>query len=104
MPLPGPDGQVIFKRVIPLGVVVDERITSGASYGQAFGYWRDLLADPCQLETPPESVRYDIEPEEKTASRKKAGAHGARSAPDPATERPIFLGFIAPVFAGRRVQ
>ena len=72
VPLPGPDGQVIFKRVIPLGVVVDERITSGASYGQAFGYWRDLLADPCQLETPPESVRYDIEPEEKTASRKKS--------------------------------
>ena len=61
---PGPGGTVKLERVLPLGVVSDERITSGASYARAFGCWRDLLANPAALETPPETVLYDFPPKD----------------------------------------
>lgn len=62
-PMPGPGGTIAYRRLIPIGVVSDERITSGAAYGRAFAYWRDLLAAPEQLEVPPASVAYDFPPE-----------------------------------------
>jgi len=62
-PSPAPDGSIAYHRMMPLGVVSDERITSGAVYGMAFGCWRDHLAEPARLETPPETVRFDLPPE-----------------------------------------
>lgn len=70
----GPDGKPTVKRIIPLGVVSDERITSGAEYGRAFGYWRDLLANPTVLETPPETVKLDFPPEKMPGYRRKQRA------------------------------
>lgn len=68
-PIPGPNGTITYKRVIPIGAVTDERVTSGAEYGRAFGYWRDMLANPSRLETPPERVLYDFLPEQMPAVR-----------------------------------
>jgi len=48
------------RRVIPIGVVADERICAGATFAKAFGLTKKYLADPTVLETPPESVREDI--------------------------------------------
>lgn len=57
---PAPGGAVRFRRVIPLGVVIDERIACGAEYGRAFSYLRELLANPAMLLTPPEQVNREI--------------------------------------------
>ncbi len=56
----GPGGALRYRRIIPVGVVNDERIASGAEFGRAFTLWRDLLADPARLETPPETVKADF--------------------------------------------
>lgn len=57
---PAPGGTVHFRRMIPLGVVIDERIACGAAYGRAFSYLRELLADPAKLLVPPEKVNAEI--------------------------------------------
>ncbi len=57
---PAPGGAVHFRRMIPLGVVIDERIACGAAYGRAFSYLRELLADPAKLLVPPEKVNAEI--------------------------------------------
>lgn len=57
---PAPGGAVRFRRMIPLGVVIDERIACGAAYGRAFSYLRELLADPAKLLVPPEKVNAEI--------------------------------------------
>ena len=57
---PAPGVAVRFRRVIPLGVVIDERIACGAEYGRAFSYLRELLANPAMLLTPPEQVNREI--------------------------------------------
>ncbi|MDL2318938.1 2-oxo acid dehydrogenase subunit E2 [Eubacteriales bacterium OttesenSCG-928-A19] len=69
-PVPGPNGTIAYRRIIPMGVMSDERITSGAEYGRAFGYWRDLLANPSLLETPPETIREDFPPEKMPGYRR----------------------------------
>ncbi len=71
-PAPGPNGTTVYNRVMPVGVVSDERITSGAVYGMAFGCWRDLLANPTVLETPPVNVRFDfpLKQRERTVRRR----------------------------------
>ncbi len=71
VPTPGPNGTTIYKRMMPLGVVTDERVTSGAEFGRAFSLWRDLLADPSLLETPPETVKFDFPPEKMPGQRHK---------------------------------
>ncbi len=48
----GPGGSIVFKRMLPLGVTLDERITEGSTFGLAFGLFRDLLAHPDKLEKP----------------------------------------------------
>lgn len=71
MPVPAPGNTAAFKRMTPLGVVSDERITSGAEFARVFGFWRDLLADPSQLETPPETVQVDFPPEKMPGYRRR---------------------------------
>jgi hypothetical protein len=70
------DGTVRYKRTVPCGVVNDERITSGAEFARAFGYWRDLLAKPQQLEVPPETVKLDFPPEKMPGARRKRRMKG----------------------------
>lgn len=70
-PVPGPGGTVAFKRIMPLGVVNDERITSGAEFARAFGLLRDLLANPSLLELPPETINEDFPPERMPGYRRK---------------------------------
>ena len=48
----GSGGSIVFKRMLPLGVTLDERITEGSTFGLAFGLFRDLLAHPDKLEKP----------------------------------------------------
>ena len=53
------DGKVRMKRWLPIGVTVDERVTSGAHYAAFFADVVRCLNHPEMMETPPESVRYD---------------------------------------------
>ena len=53
------DGKVRMKRWLPIGVTVDERVTSGAHYAAFFFDVMRLLENPEELETPPETVRFE---------------------------------------------
>ncbi len=53
------DGKVRMKRWLPVGVTVDERVTSGAHYAAFFADVVRCLNHPELLETAPETVRYD---------------------------------------------
>ncbi|MEX1307553.1 MAG: hypothetical protein AB1Z19_03415 [Eubacteriales bacterium] len=48
------------KRVIPIGVVVDERIAAGITFARGFNMVKRYLAHPELLEAPPEKVTEDI--------------------------------------------
>ena len=52
-------GKVRMKRWLPVGITVDERVTSGAHYAAFFADVVRCLNNPETLETPPETVRYD---------------------------------------------
>ena len=52
-------GNVVRKRLLPLGVVCDERICAGAMYAKMLSIMGRLLNNPEQLEQPPERVLYD---------------------------------------------
>ncbi len=56
---PGPDGKPQRKRMLPIGIVADERICAGAVYAKMVAKFNHLLANPHLLETPPESVRFE---------------------------------------------
>lgn len=53
------EGKVRMKRWLPIGVTVDERVTSGAHYAAFFADVVRCLNHPELLEMPPEAVRYD---------------------------------------------
>ena len=53
------EGKARMKRWLPIGITVDERVTSGAHYAAFFADVVRCLNNPALLETPPESVRYD---------------------------------------------
>ncbi|MBQ9253081.1 MAG: 2-oxo acid dehydrogenase subunit E2 [Clostridia bacterium] len=53
------EGKARMKRWLPIGVTVDERITSGAHYAAFFADVVRSLNHPELLETAPETVRYD---------------------------------------------
>ncbi len=53
------NGQTRMKRFLPMGITVDERVCSGASFA---GFYSDILkyfANPALLEVPPEKVLFD---------------------------------------------
>lgn len=52
-------GNVVRKRLLPLGGVCDERICEGAMYAKMLSIMGRLLNNPEQLEQPPERVLYD---------------------------------------------
>ena len=53
------DGAVHLKKMMPLGVVMDERIASGCYYAKAFARLEQLLKDPSVLEAPPDDIKTD---------------------------------------------
>ena len=53
------NGEVRMKPYMPISIVVDERVCSGAHYAQFFSEWKRYLNHPWLLETPPETVVYD---------------------------------------------
>ena len=53
------NGEIIFERSIPLGVVMDERICSGSYFAMAFRTMKKYLNNPELLEVPPEEVLPD---------------------------------------------
>ena len=54
-----PDGKVRMRRWMPLGLAADERICSGAHYSYFFADLLHFIANPEELEVPPEEVHYD---------------------------------------------
>lgn len=48
------------QRVIPIGVVVDERIVAGITFSRGFSTIKHYLKNPERLEVPPEKVTQDI--------------------------------------------
>ncbi len=52
-------GEMTLERCIPMGLVMDERIASGAYFAMAFREFRKYMNDPSLLETPPEKVVED---------------------------------------------
>ena len=52
-------GEVVFERCIPLGVVMDERISSGSYFALAFRRMRKYMRNPELLELPPEVINED---------------------------------------------
>ena len=67
----------------PIGITVDERVTSGAHFSGFFGSMVRYLSDPSLLEVPPEKVLYDEKCEYhvpkvgETAAGKQADAPAA---------------------------
>ncbi len=55
------NGEVVLERCIPIGLVMDERIATGVYFAQAFRKFREYLADPSKLESPPEKLITDFE-------------------------------------------
>ena len=52
-------GETRMKRYMPIGIVADERVCSGAHYARFFNDMRRYLDHPELLVNPPESVRFD---------------------------------------------
>ncbi|MBR2319172.1 MAG: hypothetical protein IKA50_00105 [Clostridia bacterium] len=55
------DGEIEHVRCLPLGVVMDERITTGYYFAQAFRKMKEYFANPALLEEPPEQILTDPE-------------------------------------------
>lgn len=55
------EGRWRSRRIMPAGVVVDERICSGGVYARAFAYLRGVLVRPELLEVPPETIKTEID-------------------------------------------
>jgi hypothetical protein len=53
-------GEVTFERCLPLGIVTDDRITSGNILGLAFRKFQKYLEHPEVLEQPPEKIVRDL--------------------------------------------
>ena len=53
------DGKMRMKRMLPIGITVDERVCSGAHYAAFFADVVRYLNNPELLEQPPEKVKFD---------------------------------------------
>ena len=52
-------GETKMERCMPMGLVMDERIASGAYFAMAFREFQKYMADPTLLEVPPEKIVED---------------------------------------------
>ena len=53
-------GEIVFDKVIPIGLVMDERIAEGVQFAMACRKLQSILQDPSVLEQPPAEVKEDI--------------------------------------------
>lgn len=53
-------GEIVFEKVIPIGLVMDERIAEGVQFAMACRKLQSILLNPEVLEQPPEQVKEDI--------------------------------------------
>ena len=53
-------GEIVFDKVIPIGLVMDERIADGALFALACRKLQAILQDPSILEQPPAEVKEDL--------------------------------------------
>ncbi|MBQ2971563.1 MAG: 2-oxo acid dehydrogenase subunit E2 [Ruminococcus sp.] len=53
-------GEIVFERCMPIGMVMDERIASGAYFALAFRKFKKLLLNPQLLETSSEVINEDF--------------------------------------------
>lgn len=53
--------EIVFERCLPMGVVMDERIGSGAYFAAVFHRFKQYLANPVLLEGPPKVVNTKFE-------------------------------------------
>lgn len=55
------NGEIVFKKFMPLGIVMDERLATGVYYVKAFAKLQEYLKNPKLLEQPPvdENVNVD---------------------------------------------
>jgi hypothetical protein len=53
--------EIVFERCLPMGVVMDERIGSGAYFAAVFHRFKQYLANPALLEGPPKVVNTEFE-------------------------------------------
>ena len=67
------EGKTRMRRWLPLGITADERVCSGAHYAAFFADVMHSLANPEELEVPPESVKYDPGVEYHVAKIQKNG-------------------------------
>ena len=65
-------GVTRMKRFLPIGITADERVCSGAHYAEFFLTMKHLLDHPEELETAPESVKFDPKCEYHVPKVKKA--------------------------------
>ena len=49
-------GEIVFERCIPMGVVMDERICSGSYFASVFARFKHYMLNPAELELPPKVV------------------------------------------------
>lgn len=57
--VPGPDGKPTRKRMLPFGIVADERICAGAVYAKMVARFNELMNNPALLEEVPQNVRFE---------------------------------------------
>ncbi len=53
------EGKPVRRRVLPMGVVADERICAGIVYSRFLQNFQRFLANPTILESPPETILHD---------------------------------------------
>ncbi len=53
------NGEIVFEKCMPYGIVMDERICSGSYFALAFRKLKKYMADPSLLELPPENIEPD---------------------------------------------
>ncbi len=54
------NGQVVLKKMMPMGITMDERIACGVEYAKAFARLEHYCKNPTLLEVPPEDVKVDF--------------------------------------------
>ena len=52
--------EIVFEKVIPIGLVMDERIAEGIQFAMAFRKLQSIIQDPSVLEQPPKEINEDI--------------------------------------------
>ncbi len=65
------EGKAVRRRVLPLGVTADERVSPGIIYSKFLSIFQQFINDPRQLEEEPKEVKFDQGHEIKLPKPKK---------------------------------